>query len=110
MRQSLLLCVAAMTSLLVGCSTLAPVHGSWADNQLRYAGLNPFLLFDRFPGNTFATGVTPRAPWPIAQTGISIQEQVYFREIFEDRQGANRRSDNTFHRRFTTRRVGIIER
>lgn len=71
---------------------------------------SPYLLFDRHPGPTNAAGVPPRVAWPTVEVGTQVREAVQFQEYFIDRQGGARRGYDTYYRRFTTRRAGIVAR
>ena len=108
MRQSLWLCLIATIAALAGCASLERAPATLHPN--RFLAGSSFLLFNRLPGNTHAGAIPPRPAWPVALSGARVREHIFFVERFEDRQGHNLRSDNTFYRRFTTRREGIIER
>ncbi len=109
--RGLSLCILTVAlTLLTGCHlTRRASFGQY--NQRQFAERpNSSLLFDRFPGQTFAANIAPRSDWPTAINGNRVRERVLFDEYFQDRQGNNLRSDNTFYRLFTTRRAGVIER
>ncbi|NOT01993.1 MAG: hypothetical protein HOP29_15365 [Phycisphaerales bacterium] len=102
MRRVIIWCAAiGGVMVLTGCAT-----NQWA--YPRSAGPNSALLFDRVPGTTFAADIGPRSSWPSAPAGVEVRESVYYSEVFEDRQGRSQNQDQTFHRRFTSRRTGFV--
>ncbi len=73
-------------------------------------GLNSNIQFDHWPGDFSATDVPPRSSWPSVQAGTSLGERIEFIGDFVDRQGHNNSSRQLFHRRFTSRVSGVINR
>ncbi len=110
MRGALLLVVMLFTSTLgTGCVARdqradrgAPVLIAEVDS--------PYVLFDRYAGATHAEELAPRPDWPAVETGTRLREAIFFKEHFIDRQSGTRHAFNTFYRRFTTRRAGVIVR
>ncbi len=88
--------------LAAGCSARSP--------HLADAGSKQFLIFDRIPGDTYATDVGIRRAWPTADAGAVVRQTVDFTEYFVDRQGRDNNGRSAFNRRFSTRRRGLIVR
>ncbi len=97
----------AVVAIMSGCSMRSSSRYARSQQPRR---LNPYLLFDRIPGKTYADSLQPRAIWPSAPGGRSITERVLFQEYYIDQQGQNQRPGQELQRRFTSRRIGIIER
>ncbi len=106
MRIGVYFAVAIGLSTLAGCATFQST--AWNTGQNRQ--LKPHLLFDRFPGKTFATSIEPRSSWPFTVAGQQQYETIEFQERFTDYQGQSRNIENEIQRRFTTIRRGRIER
>jgi len=109
MKHTVLLLSAALTALSAGCTSNKAAHSS-GDDLLAAQGPTPYLLFDRLAGPTDAAAMSARAPWPTVDIGTQVREYVLFDERFLDYQGGQRNIETSFQRRFTTRRIGYVER
>ncbi len=103
MSSTLRLCILGAMLLVMGCA--ANQRNASAGARLRSS-----LLFDRIPGDTYATDIPFRRAWPTADGGVFVRETISFTEQIRDRQGYGGDDASRLNRRFTTRRHGVIVR